>query len=267
MNIFDDNYAVVNRDNGEERRNVEIDFSRNRLTFNNDASERDLYWRLPPNFLGKQLNSYGANLTFSIESIGHGPVRGDDVLIRGNGLTLTWERPAGNPNTHVDVVPLIEGQWRNVQRTGVHMATRHDILTVLSNIESILIRATLQDSSSVMSIGDIILGTAVTTSQGSPRTSDIEVCQCPEGYTGNSCETCAPMFYRDIDDRSVDRSGSCRRCPCSANAESCELDSSRRVVCNCKQSFYGPRCDDSSKLRGNYTNTSFSGHIERFLPL
>lgn len=138
------------------------------------------------------------------------------------------------------------------------MATRHDILTVLSNIESILIRATLQEDSTAVSIGDIILGTAVTTNSGSARTSDIEVCQCPDGYTGNSCETCAPMFYRDIDDRSEDRSGSCRRCPCSANAESCELDSRRAVVCNCKQSFYGPRCDDTSKFCAGFLNPCFS---------
>lgn len=248
MNIFDESYAIVDRDNRDER-NVEPDFSTSRLTFENTHQDRDLYWRMSPTFLGKQLNSYGGNLTFSIESTGSGELRGDDVIIRGNGLTLTWERYGNNPDSHVDVVPLVEGHWRNIQRTGVHQATRYDLLTVLSDIESILIRATLHEVTERMSIGDIILGTAVTTQTGNARTTDIEVCQCPQGYTGNSCETCAPMHYRDVDDRSDDRSGSCRRCPCSSNAESCELDSSRRVVCNCKPSFYGPRCDDSSKYR------------------
>lgn len=248
MNIFDENYAVVNRDNGDERKDIEPDFARNRLMYVNHEQATDLYWRLPPTFLGKQLNSYGANLTFNIESQGSGHVRGDDVIIRGNGLTLSWERSGHSGQGHSDVVPLLEGHWRNIQRSGAHMATRYDMLTVLSNIESILIRATLLEDTTQMSIGDIILGTAVTSPQGSTRTTDIEVCQCPAGYTGNSCESCAPMHYRDVDDRAEDRQGSCRRCPCSANAESCELDSSRRVVCNCKANFYGPRCDDTSKF-------------------
>lgn len=188
MNIFDGSYAIVNRDNGDENKEINTDFARNRLSFINSAVDNDLYWRLPPTFLGKQLNSYGANLTFSIESVGSGELRGDDVIIRGNGLTLTWERFGHNPTSHVDVVPLVEGQWRNVQRSGVHMATRFDILSVLSNIESILIRATLHENTEEMSIGDIILGTAVSSARGSSRTTDVEVCSCPAGYTGNSCE-------------------------------------------------------------------------------
>lgn len=194
MSIFDEGFAIVNRDNVDENKHIEKIFERNRLNVLNSGDSSALYWRLPSSFLGKQLNSYGANLTFSIESVGSGQTRGDDVIIRGNGLTLTWERPGHGQHSHVDVVSLIEGDWRNIQRTGVHMATRHDLLSVLSNIESILIRANLQERTAEMSIGDIILGTAVSTNQGSPRTNDVEVCQCPPGYSGNSCEVSGDIF-------------------------------------------------------------------------
>lgn len=249
MSVFAEDYAIVNRDNEGADHQIDFDFDTNRLIFNNDYDDNNYYWRLPANFLGKQLNSYGANLTYVLESIGSGDyTRGDDVIIRGNGQTLVWERRHDYFTGNEVVVPLVESEWKKADRSGSRHVTRFDLLSALSNIDSILIRGTIHEENTQSQIGDIILGTAVPTVGGSSSTSDIEVCQCPSGYTGSSCESCDTLYYRDVDDRSKALAGACRRCPCSQNAESCELDSSRRVICNCKPSYYGDRCDETSEL-------------------
>lgn len=61
------------------------------------------------------------------------------------------------------------------------------MLTVLSNLEHILIRATTKESTSVSRLSDITLGTAIPTRTPYPAV-EVEMCRCPPGYRGTSCE-------------------------------------------------------------------------------
>lgn len=85
-------------------------------------------------------------------------------------------------------MPLIESEWQLSDRTGPRVATKADLITVLSNLESLLVRATLKEGTTDAHISDIILDTAVPQATGQAPVVNIEVCRCPEGYTGNSCE-------------------------------------------------------------------------------
>lgn len=78
--------------------------------------------------------------------------------------------------------------WQRVERIGIQPATRQDLLSVLANLEQILIRATLKSPTTSSRIRDIILDTAL--SEGTEPASEVEVCRCPAGYTGISCEVC-----------------------------------------------------------------------------
>ena len=49
-------------------------------------------------------------------------------------------------------------------------------------------------------------------------------------------QDCAPGHYRAADD-------SCRRCPCSGNEVSCELDDNGAVTCECRPNYGGSRCE------------------------
>lgn len=145
------------------------------------------YWSLPPRFLGNQLASYGGLLVFTVENIAYGTYIPDqDIIIRGNGITLIWNR--GNPDAKTTEARLRESEWQSIDRDGPRIASKADLLTVLSNLDSILIRATLKEGVSEAHLSDVSLDSAVAQHTGQKEVYDVEVCRCPEGYSGTSCE-------------------------------------------------------------------------------
>lgn len=185
--IFNDKFALTNRV-GEVQVTTEpiLDFANN--TYANEIHDGNTYyWSLPPRFLGNQLRSYGGYLTFTIENEAWGTYIPDhDIIIRGNGLTLIWTR--GNPRETRTEARMKETQWQYTDENGAHIASRADLMTVLSNLEAILIRATLKEGVSKAKLSDVALDTAVQQNTGQAIVSDVEICRCPDGYTGTSCE-------------------------------------------------------------------------------
>lgn len=185
--IFEDKFPLTNRI-GDVQSNEEpvIDFATNKLS-NRIYDGNTYYWSLPQRFLGNQLKSYGGYLSFSIENEAYGPYIPDqDIIIRGNGLTLVWTR--ANPNEVRTEAKLKESDWQSIDQGGPRVASRADLLTVLSNLEAILVRATLKEGTSQVHLSDVVLDTAVPQNTGQPLVSDVEICRCTEGYTGTSCE-------------------------------------------------------------------------------
>lgn len=89
---------------------------------------------------------------------------------------------------------IIETEWLNNNRNGPRPASRADLLSVLSNLKSILIRATLYDIVRETSISDVTLDTAVAEASGENAES-VEKCRCPSGYSGTSCEVITKINY------------------------------------------------------------------------
>lgn len=163
-----------------------IDYATNKIS-NRIHDGNTYYWSLPARFLGNQLRSYGGYLTFNIENDAYGTYIPDqDIIIRGNGLTLVWTR--GNPRENHTEARFKETEWQNIDRSGRKIASRADLLTVLSGLEAILVRATLKEGTSQAHLSDVALDTAVQQHTGQSSVSDVEICRCPEGYTGTSCE-------------------------------------------------------------------------------
>lgn len=134
-----------------------------------------------------------------------------------------------------------------MNRAGLRPVSRSDLLTVLSNIQRILLRATLNEMTYKSSISDVYLETAVPQNTGKELVQGLEQCRCPAGYAGTSCETCDKLYYRDTNELSGSVLGSCKLCPCQ-RAESCELGSDRRIVCHCEPGYYGERCESSGNF-------------------
>lgn len=70
--------------------------------------------------------------------------------------------------------------WQRLDsRQGPRPASREDIMRVLANIDSILIRAQLSSDTASSFISDITLDTALQQRYGQHRTVNVEVCRCP----------------------------------------------------------------------------------------
>nr|XP_017095016.2 basement membrane-specific heparan sulfate proteoglycan core protein isoform X12 [Drosophila bipectinata] len=244
-----------------DTQNLDYDVAQNMYTYSY-PSYTDKYWSLQGRVLGNQLLSYGGLLQYTLQVKSSSVAKykhGQDVLLIGNGLELIWSRPDEDSDKVDFSVRLHEDErWQRREAGSVRPATRQDFMTVLTNLEHILIYATPMVPTDRTSIGNVILETASQTpaGPGAQFATDIEVCHCPSGYTGNSCETCAPLHYRD-------QNGACRQCPCdAANSVSCALTSGNYVQCQCKPHWKGDQCREIDNNDDDYSGTTRSPDVE-----
>ncbi|BFZ23346.1 hypothetical protein BsWGS_26385 [Bradybaena similaris] len=220
--------------------------------FNNVLRSGSYYWSLPYQYLSKRLSSYGGELSYRVYYEVDGfdvPTSDPDIILTGNGITLSHRsQSAFRPRTPTTVrVPLVESAWersRDSPRGGPisEYATREDLMLVLENVTSILIRASYDNRQSLIRLGNVLLTTGVSHTTGLGRAVRVEECTCPTGYTGYSCEECAPGFYR------VDRGRYGRECvTCNCNGHSNDCDPFTGVCRNCRDNTAGPYCDQCAE--------------------
>lgn len=103
MNLFEDKFTLTDHLGYIKVADEPIpDISRNEFSAN-VYDTQTYYWSLPARFLGNQILSYGGQLNFTVRNEGHGSyVEDQDVLLTGNGLTLSWSR-----RSHDEGVSLI----------------------------------------------------------------------------------------------------------------------------------------------------------------
>ncbi|XP_065366162.1 basement membrane-specific heparan sulfate proteoglycan core protein isoform X5 [Calliphora vicina] len=220
--------------------NLNFDIERNEYTYSY-TSYTPKFWSLRGSVLGNQLYSYGGVLSYqlNVQTYGHYEP-GNDVILIGNGQKLLWSRPSSEQeNTEYKIRLHEDENWQVMQRGVMQRASRLDFMNVLSNLEHILIRATPKIPTTRTAISDVILESAVETPfPDAQHATEIEVCTCPAGYSGTSCESCSPMHYRD-------NSGNCLVCPCQDDStNSCSLDERGYVRCQCKPGYGGDRCQN-----------------------
>uniref|UniRef100_A0A182W103 Basement membrane-specific heparan sulfate proteoglycan core protein n=1 Tax=Anopheles minimus TaxID=112268 RepID=A0A182W103_9DIPT len=247
VDAFDNTITLTDRDGIlKESKNFNINPSINEISYTFRDRET-YYWSLPHIVLGNQVLSYGANLTFTQQVEGGRPLPDQDIILIGSGMKLSWSRDSYDDRTFT--VPLLERKWTVTNRRNSYPASRSDLLTVLANLEHILIRATTKESTRVSKLSDIALGTAIPTPTAQ-NAIEVEMCRCPKGYRGTSCEQCEDLHYRDIYDRSAGLLGACKPCPCNRdNADSCQMDNRGVVVCNCREGYSGENCDNQIDTR------------------
>jgi len=225
-------------------------------------SQRDTmvyYWSLPRQFLGNKIGAYGGNLTFyqsfTARSERGLALRDSDVIMTGNGVTLHYtdtqtERTPGLDDRLMAFVSSKSPGW-STQAGSFYPPSREQFLRLLSNIETILVRATVVRDMEEAMLKKVTMDIAVGQASGGPLAQGAEECRCPPGYRGLSCEQCATGHYRDLRDRSQGPLGRCLPCPCNGNEESCQQAASGvGAECICRPGWVGSDCSQRGSGSG-----------------
>ncbi|CAN8198554.1 unnamed protein product [Coccothraustes coccothraustes] len=200
----------------------------------------DAFWALPEPFLGDKVDAYGGALSYGVRyRLGRGPpepTAHPDVLLRGHGRQLR----ARAGDTQPDIlnrrhVPLTEDHWEDEQGAPV---SRELLLLVLQRLEGIFIRAVYDGRMASVGLSDVAMDITSTADTGLGPAGDVEECRCPVGYTGLSCQRCAPRFER------VTRGpylGTCSGCGCHGHSNTCDPVFGHCL--NCQHNTEGPQCE------------------------
>ncbi|KAK9737087.1 Laminin EGF domain [Popillia japonica] len=231
---------------------ITLDPTNREIVFNSFTSQPSQvkYWALPNRFLGDKITSYGGNLQYTVR---YTPTPGgsssrntaaDVELISKNNIKLSYyhnphrDYPSSiDPNTPQTItVPLLERYW---QRDDGLNADRAHLLMALADVRAILIKATYTTNSQEVALSSVSLDIAEGRNTGNPkRAFEVEHCECPPGYTGLSCQDCAPGYKRSDAGLYL---GACSKCDCNGYSDECDIDTG--VCINCDGHRTGPYCE------------------------
>uniref|UniRef100_A0A3B4APT8 Uncharacterized protein n=1 Tax=Periophthalmus magnuspinnatus TaxID=409849 RepID=A0A3B4APT8_9GOBI len=224
-----------------------------------------LYWKLPHLFTGNKLLSYGGTLSYSAvfyAEDGQGLTNQEpQVLMRGGTLRklviyTDMPAPSNGVRTRHDI-RLTEHRWRYFNSVSEKAVTRSNFMMVLSNIQYVIIKASYGSRLQQSRISNITMETAVEEEAqitgGVAR--QIELCDCPWGYSGLSCQECAPGFFRQPVSELSPRNQRnlfvrpCVPCRCNNHSEMCDQETGACQDCDhhtsghncemCASGYYG----------------------------
>ncbi|CAO2577350.1 Laminin subunit alpha-5 [Lemmus lemmus] len=203
----------------------------------------ELYWQAPASYLGDRVSSYGGTLHYELHSETQ---RGDvfipyesrpDVVLQGNQMSIAFlEMAYPSPgHIHRGQLQLVEGNFRHLETH--NPVSREELMMVLAGLEQLQIRALFSQTSATVSLRRVVLEVASEAGRGPPA-SNVELCMCPANYRGDSCQECAPGYYRDIKGLFL---GRCVPCQCHGHSDRC-LPGSGTCV-NCQHNTEGDQCE------------------------
>lgn len=199
------------------------------------------------------LTAYGEklryNLFYTTGLFGNSQI-GPDIILEGKELKIkhtNYRQPAAN-QLFTGEVEIIESNFQTLNGAQV---TRDQFMMLLRDLQKIYIRASYFDKGIVTYISDVTL----TLADDDPENYNLykklpaEQCECPSGYTGLSCENCAPGYYRDPDGP---YGGYCIPCNCNGHADTCDCNTG--ICQDCQHSTMGEHCDMC--IEGYYGNAT-----------
>uniref|UniRef100_A0A8C4X261 Heparan sulfate proteoglycan 2 n=1 Tax=Eptatretus burgeri TaxID=7764 RepID=A0A8C4X261_EPTBU len=203
-----------------------------------------LYWELPQTFSGDKITAYGGSLWYTLVfSAGPRatPVSDADVQIRVSTVSSLYPTLSFPVSSDVE----LPTSW---QRLDGQLATREHLLMVLADMSEILVRAIFSTDAHSASLGALSMSVASPASLGprGPRpfpippeslALEVEQCQCPHGYTGLSCQDCAPGYTRAGGGLYLEL---CEMCNCHGHSDSCHSET--RACTNCLHHTMGTLC-------------------------
>jgi len=207
-----------------------------------------VYFLAPDRFLGDQRASYNQKLTFSLRiSDAGGRASIEDIVLQGSGLSISL--PIFGQGNELPGMQSQIYQFRLHEHPDYGWNPRlssSDFISVLSNLTALKIRATYTPRG-VGFLDNVKLETARRGASGPPA-NWIERCNCPEGYVGQFCESCAPGYRHEPANGGP--FARCVPCNCNGHADICDAESGR---CICQHNTAGENCERCG--RGFYGNS------------
>ncbi|ODM90707.1 Laminin subunit alpha-1 [Orchesella cincta] len=236
------------------------------------ASFNDYYWATnSPLFAGSHIDSYGLKLVFSVSWV---RARGDtsgkpildyDLILQSTNTMLGFSHKLhdGNNETmgvvlsemNCVVLPDVDNHIIQGAKVSPVACTRYDIMEALSSVRKLLLRAKYHTDQIEGLLHFVHLEKADKNGiaeEGQELATSVEVCSCPEGYKGASCEECAYGFRKLRKETWLNE---CVRCDCNGHSESCDFEGNC-LTCDhnatgdhcqfCKEGFYG----DPTRIEG-----------------
>uniref|UniRef100_A0A1I7VMW8 Laminin alpha 1 chain n=1 Tax=Loa loa TaxID=7209 RepID=A0A1I7VMW8_LOALO len=222
-----------------------------------------LYWPLPPSLLGDRTASYNGFIRFTIKNDdnyrGVTNVAPDpqhfrffpQIILVGNHRIILEHTSDEVNQLGRYKIRLHESQWRSRLSPDVPV-TRKQLMIALQNLQGIYIRATYNYPSTgdTASINEISMDVAVwenATDASNLVAIGVELCECPQGYAGNSCQDPAEGYCRkrqsdflnSPDDLAL--VGGTEQCACNGHSTTCEAETCRCT--NCEHNTYGDYCE------------------------
>lgn len=213
---------------------IDLIIDGNEVTFLGNAGDSNVYyWRLPSLFAGNRVTSYSGHLNYTIRYV---PIPGGfmsrnnapDVAIRTkqNTVLLHYRRDEVSPSGSQSYqVPISDGHWQGIDGNAV---SREEILTALSEISDILIKATYTTTTEEAGLSEVSLDSASQNGGYGEHAIEVEQCVCPAGHQGTSCENCSPGYTRN-----GQRVGFCEQCNCNGHSNECDSELGVCFVSKC----------------------------------
>ncbi|KFQ65922.1 Laminin subunit alpha-1, partial [Pelecanus crispus] len=203
-----------------------------------------------------QLTAFGGDLKYTVsydipmESVDSDIVSSVDVIIQGNGQILSTRATGLSLHPYEEDSNAVRFVSENFIDFNTKKAIdRERLMTVLVNVTHLLIRANYNIAKkAVYRLDSVTLDTASANVIDLSSAPDVEFCECPQGYTGISCESCLPGYYR-VD--GILFGGICQPCKCNGHATECDIHG---VCFACQHNTTGPFCDQC--LPGFYGSPS-----------
>ncbi|XP_063307614.1 laminin subunit alpha-1 isoform X1 [Pelobates fuscus] len=212
------------------------------------------YWQLATQFLGDKILAYGGKLKYVVTyyALDDSSDFEPQLIMKGGRasklvITMNIPTPANAVRSEIEA-SMTETNWKYFNSVSEQSVTRSDFMSVLSNIDYILIKASYGYGLQQSRISNISLDIAVESSDmhsGREVARYVEICVCPVGYRGLSCQECAPGYYREnlLETNilgSQPLNTPCIPCKCSNHSETCDPDTGECM--DCKHNTAGHHC-------------------------